>query len=160
LTLIHDPKLPHTFNSGRWKRGYNPDRIFVTNSVAQQCSKYIGKPIPNTRHRPMCLQIHGVVRAQRVPFKRRFKYSKAGWTEFTEALENKIQQIEPTLPNYEKFVNTVKETSRKYIPRRCRSQYVTRLDKAKGFLKSTNKNVIETLSLITQYYLDGIRYNR
>lgn len=121
LTLIHDPKLPHSFNSGRWKKGYNPDLIFVSNNIIQQSSKYIGQPIPNTQHRPVCLQTHAVIRAQSVPFKRRFNYKKARWKEFTEALENKIQQIDPTLSNYDKFVNLVKETSRKHIPRGCRS---------------------------------------
>jgi len=108
LTSIHDPELPHSFNSGRWKKGYNPDLIFVSNNIIQQSSKYIGQPIPNTQHRPVCLQTHAVIRAQSVPFKRRFNYKKAKWKEFMEALENKIQQIDPILSNYDKFVNLVK----------------------------------------------------
>jgi hypothetical protein len=63
LMLIHDPKLLHSFNSGRWKKGYNPDLIFVSNNIAQQSSKYIGKPIPNTQHRPVCLQTHAVIKS-------------------------------------------------------------------------------------------------
>lgn len=86
LTLIYDPKLPYSFNSGRWKKGYNPELIFVSNCIAQQSSKYIGKPIPNTQHRPVCLQTYAVIRA----FKRRFNYKKAKWKDFTEVLEKKI----------------------------------------------------------------------
>ena len=33
LTLIHEAKLPISFNTARWKKGYNPDLIFASGSI-------------------------------------------------------------------------------------------------------------------------------
>ena len=34
ITLIHDAKLPKSFNSTSWKKGYNSDLIFASGSIA------------------------------------------------------------------------------------------------------------------------------
>lgn len=49
LQLIHELKLASSFNSGRWKRGYN---IFVTSRLAAMSSKHIGEPMQETQHKP------------------------------------------------------------------------------------------------------------
>ena len=44
ITLIHNANLFMSFNSARWKRGYNPDLIFVSESVANMCRKSVMEP--------------------------------------------------------------------------------------------------------------------
>ena len=41
IALIHNAKLSKSFNSAKWKRGYNPDLIFVSESIANM------EPIPH-----------------------------------------------------------------------------------------------------------------
>ena len=45
-TLIHDTKLPKSLTCARWKRDYNPDLIFVQESIANMCGKSVMKHIP------------------------------------------------------------------------------------------------------------------
>jgi len=65
--LIHDSKLPCSFNSGRWHNGYNPDLVFVTDCISLMSVKEIGSgnfntnsqaqahhfQAPNSQHRPI-----------------------------------------------------------------------------------------------------------
>ena len=51
LYLIHDAKQPKSFNSGRWKAGYNPDTVFVCYSISGLSKKLVLEPLPKTQHR-------------------------------------------------------------------------------------------------------------
>lgn len=135
LTLIHDPKLPSSFNSGRWRRGYNPDNIFVSNAIARQTVKKMSDPIPHTQHRTITCQFKPVVEQEIVSFKRRFNFKKARWNDFASDLDRQIESIEPIIKSYEHFVEVVKKVSRKHIPRGCRTNYIAGLDEnSKSFL--------------------------
>ncbi|KAI5732373.1 hypothetical protein M8J77_025795 [Diaphorina citri] len=97
LQLTHDSKLPHAFSSARWKQGYNPDNLFVSEELAQQATKNVEHSIPITQHRPITCNITAVVTPQEVPFKRRFNFRKAKWKDFTKELDNEVQKLKPEI---------------------------------------------------------------
>ena len=78
LTLIHDPKLPSSSNSGRLRRGYNPDVIFATNRIAGCCNEIVMEPVPRSRDRPIGVQVNAAIAVQTVPFLRRFNLIEEG----------------------------------------------------------------------------------
>lgn len=125
LKLIHDPKLRSSFRSGRWRRGYNPDNIFISEQVAQHVVKVVEEPIPRTQHSPITCAVVGVIRPEEVPFKRRFNFKKANWDTFTNELDREVVKLQAEPGRYDDFVELVKKISRKYIPRGCRTQFVS-----------------------------------
>ena len=124
MHLIHDAKLPSSFNSCRWRRGYNPDLIFVSENIKGNCVKKVLEPIPHSQHRPIMLQIRSIIEPKSVPYRCRFNFKKADWINFRRELDLAVEHIEPTTDNYDIFIETIKTVSRKFIPRGCRTQYI------------------------------------
>lgn len=124
LNLVHDNKLPPSFNSGRWKRGYNPDLIFVSENIAHQCRKTVLSPIPNTQHRPIGCQVFAAISPRITPFRRRYNFKKADWQKFADILDSEVSRITPSVSNYDEFVEAVKTSSRLSTPRGCRVSYI------------------------------------
>ena len=128
LSLIHDAKLPASFNSARWRRGYNPDLIFTSTRIANQCEKVILDPIPHSQHRPIGLKVNAVITPRAVPFRRRFNLRKANWEKFAKDFDSYIQDLPATPQNYDTFVELMKKLSRPNIPRGCRTSYIQGLN--------------------------------
>ena len=51
LHITHDSKLQNTFNSGRWKRGYNPALACVSQNIRDICHRRVYDHIPRSQHR-------------------------------------------------------------------------------------------------------------
>ena len=124
FTLSHDAKLPMSFNCARWKKGYNTDLIFASDSIANMCKKLVMDPIPHTQHRPICVGVQPVVVPQATPFRRRFNLRKADWSGYPTKLDNRIEDVEPIPSNYNRFVENVGVASRRHIPKGYRTDYV------------------------------------
>ena len=124
LSLVHDAKHPPSFDSVRWKAGYNPDIAFVNQTIGSLCKKGVVDPIPRTQHCPISVSVRASVTLTIVPYQRRFNFQKADWISFTTDLENQIYNIIPSSKNYELLTNPVQNIARKYFPRGCRTRYV------------------------------------
>ena len=123
MSLIHYAKRPYSLNSCRWRRGYNPDLMFVFNNIANQCEKVVLDPIPHSKHRPIGLKVNAVITPRAVPFRRRFNLKKEHWGNVAKDTDSYIQDL-PALPtHYDNFVEMIKRSSRRNIPRGCRATY-------------------------------------
>ena len=101
FTLIHDAKLLKSFNSAKWKKGYNTDLIFASESIANMYKKSVMDPIPHTQHRPICVSVQPVVVPQPTPFRGRF--NKMDWNGYSTELDNSIEDVELIPSNYKPF---------------------------------------------------------
>ena len=121
---MNDAKDLASFNSAKWKAGYNPEIAFVNHPTGILCKKGVLDPIPKTQHRPISVRVHAAVTPTIVPYGRRFNFQKADWISFATDLENQIYNITPNPKNYKPFTNLVQNIARKHIPRGCQTRCV------------------------------------
>ena len=124
LTLLHNQKDNPSFMSGRWKRGYNPDLVFVSSQHYMCFEKTIADPIPKSQHRPLIINIRPTIRALEPNSTPRFNFKKANWDKFTTQLDAEITSLEPTPDNYDAFQKLTWKIAKQHIPRGCRKNYI------------------------------------
>ena len=91
------------------------------------CVKSVLNPIPPTQHRPICVTVNPVLVSQLTAFRRRFNLRKENCSGYATDVDILIDEVDPTPENYGRFVEAIRATSRKHIPRGCRSHYISGL---------------------------------
>ena len=104
LSLIHNTKLPKSFNSAIWKKGYNPDLIFVSSNILDMYEKSVLDPIPRTQHRPIYVTVNPVIVPQPITSRRRFNLKKANWDGFSTEFDAAIEEVISIPENYGRFI--------------------------------------------------------
>ena len=142
LSLIHNAKLPKSFNSAIWKKGYNSDLIFVTSNISNMCEMSVLDPLPHKQHRPICVSVNPVIVSQSTTFRRCFNLKKADWEGFSADVDSNIEEVDAIPKHNERFVEMLRMASRKHIPRGCRSpsNYIPGLnDESKSLFEAYNE---------------------
>ena len=140
LTLIHSAKDKPSFQSARWRRGYNPDLVFVSSRYPLNFEKQTYQPIPKSQHRPILVNIKPVLRPVESTPVPRFNFRKAKWEKFTLDVEHRIGDIRPVPECYEEFQSMVWVCSKNNIPRGCRKEYIPGLTDESKQLYEDYKN--------------------
>ena len=70
------------------------------------------------------MSLNHVLVARPTAFRRRFNLRKENWSGYATDVDILIDEVDPTPENYEMFVEAIRVTSRKHIPRGCRSHYI------------------------------------
>ena len=144
LSLVHNAKLPKSFNSGPWKRGYNPDIAFVSHSIASLSKKLVLEPLPKSQQCPIGITVTSAVSTASVPNRCRFNLKKANWEGFSDELEHLLQELKPIPDNYDQFSEMFSKTARRNIPRGCYTNYIPGLTPTARRMYSTYKHLCES----------------
>ena len=110
LSLIHNAKLPKSFNSTIWKKGYNPDLIFVSSSISDMCEKSVLDPIPRTQHHPICVTENPIIVPQPTIAKvlSGSNMKKTNWDGFSPEIDAAIEEVNSIPENFGRFIELLR----------------------------------------------------
>ena len=83
------------------------------------CVKSVLNPMPRTQHFPIYVTVNPEPVAGSTAFRRQFNMRKENWNIYATDVDILIDEIFPIPENYERFVEAIRVTSRKHIPRGC-----------------------------------------
>ena len=128
LDLLYDAKDPPTFNSKRWRKGYNPDLVFVSSDRSHLFQRTVKDHVPRSQHRPIEVKTQPVINPTTSKYLPRFNFRKANWTSFTLDLDQAVEHVPPTPEKYDDFVQLLWKLGQQHIPRGCRAKYIPGLN--------------------------------
>ena len=109
------------------------------------CVKYVLNPIPRTHHRPICVTVNPVLVSWPTSLRRRFNLRKENWSGCATDVDILIDEVDPTPDNYKRVAEAIRVTSRKHIPRGCRSHYIPGLsEESKRLYEAYKKQYMNT----------------
>ena len=129
LALLHNPKDPPSFFSGRWNTCTNPDLAFASKGhVCWQLDRRILEKFSRSQQRPSLIKSSKtVVSLPSEPYKR-WNFRRAKWKKYmriTNRLSRDLPSVGTTYVDeaYQDFCNTIIHAAKKSIPRGRRKNY-------------------------------------
>ena len=132
VTLLHDPKQPHSFRSARWGTFSNPDLAFI-NLGSRFARRQVLEPFPKSQHRPALITTSASI--QPVPTRpvKRWNFRKADWAKFEATLDSSATKLPSASSHpdtaYSAWCNTILAAAKVSIPRGCREHLIPTWDK-------------------------------
>ena len=122
LALLHDPKEPKSFRSGRWGTETDPDLAFTN----IEYNRSVLDPFPKSQHRPSAILSPNPLAGNPAKKVKRWNFRKADWKTFQTLVDDKSAELEDPVEgyinsDYRSWTNSILNAAKTSIPRRCRT---------------------------------------
>lgn len=98
---------------GGGEEGATPITFSFRKKISNMSQKSVLEHIPKSQYRPIMIKVTAAVKPLEVPFRRRYNFKKANWSEFKILMDKEIIGIEPDPKNYLCFIDLVKNNFKK-----------------------------------------------